>query len=1096
MSRLARIRWLLLAGASLVIAACGRDAGPSGADIARNNEAVALMGQYRNEEAREVFAELAERYPEWVDVRINEAIATLNRQREGDEQRALALLEPVLKSHPDHPRANYVAGLLHFYLGDAAKALPHFRAAAQHAPDDAHVSYFTGQALVQLGRIEDALAEFRRALMLDPYLKSAYYGAALALRRLGRTDEARALMADYQRLAGNPRAHLAEFRYTRMGPLAEAWAVDLPESRPAPEVSGPLFGEAVTIGSLGRVPEDASIAVADLDDDGDLDLLLAVPDGLSQVWMNQHGRFVALAEHPLSGIPDVVAAAFGEIDVDGGVVAYLCRKGVNRLFQRVQGEWIELEAAEWADAGDCADVQAIDADHDGDLDWWVANADGPNELYSNNSDHSWRRLSRDAEPLLAGPGQGASQLLAVDLDRDGDLDLITLFVQPPHRVLENDRLWRYRSAPGFEAFRTRPLYALTAADPTASGRDTLYALDDQARLLAWAPDASDWQVLLDGASRQPESAGLMAADFDGDGHPDLLLHDADGFRVLDVHDGEARLQHAVEAPLEALATVLLEPAQGPALIGVVRTGDGAELRLWPAGTGRHRFLALDPRGQDDSADGIRSNPAGIGTEVLVRVDSRWTRLVRLDRHSTPGQSLMPLSVGLGGAERADFVRLEWSDGVLQTEMGLAAGEVHRIVEQQRQLSSCPVLFGWNGTGYEFISDVLGVGGIGFLLEPGRHAEPRPWERFRFPDGAMVPKDGRYRLKISEPMQEVAYIDHAALEIYDLAAGWNLVLDERMGTGGPPVTGQPLFYRGEGMIRPARAVDATGRDQLAAVIGRDGAAASVGRRDRRFLGLLESPQSLTLEFDRVINPPGSRPVLVASGWVEYPYSQTVFAAWQAGRRYRSATLEARGRDGWQTVHPEFGYPAGMPREMALPLDALPEHTTALRLSWGIEIYWDSVAVVHAEDPGPALLAMHRVTPDRARLAKTGFARRHTFEQRRPWYDYDQRAPFWDTRYPAGAYTRLGPVDPLIEATDNALALVGPGEELDLAFAAPPVPAGVRRVVVLEIHGFAKDMDLYTGQGGRVDPLPRVPGRGDPEQIARLHQRYHTRFLDGE
>ena len=58
-----------------------------------------------------------------------------------------------------------------------------------------------------------------------------------------------------------------------------------------------------------------------------------------------------------------------------------------------------------------------------------------------------------------------------------------------------------------------------------------------------------------------------------------------------------------------------------------------------------------------------------------------------------------------------------------------------------------------------------------------------------------------------------------------------------------------------------------------------------------------------------------------GWVEYPYAQTVFAAWQAGAPYPAPTLEARDGDGrWHVVAREFGYPAGMPRRMTLPLAA--------------------------------------------------------------------------------------------------------------------------------------------------------------------------------
>ncbi|MBY6204061.1 tetratricopeptide repeat protein [Halomonas denitrificans] len=1088
---------LLLAAA---LAGCGGDHGPTDAEIVRNNEGVALMGQYRNEEARAIFAELTAARPDWHEVRVNEAIATLNRQNEGDERRALAMAEAVLADDPGNPSAAYVAGLMHFYLGDAETALARFSTVRETRPDDPHVAYFAAQALAQLGRHDDALALYRAAIDLDPYLRSAYYGAALSLRQLGDADAARVMLADYQRFADNPRAHLAEFRYTRMGPLAEARAVGRSErARPDDAPTGPLFAEPLRHGRIDAVGRPASLTTADIDGDGAQDLLLAAGSGAgTEVWLQRDGAFERVEDHPLAGIADVDAVAWGVPDVSDDLAVYLCRAGENRMLQRSGTNWTPAAEDVLDDSGACADVAALDADHDGDLDWWLANADGPNELLSNNLDGSWRRLADDAEPLLAGPARPSSQVLATDLDGDGDADLVTLQAQPPHQVLVNDRLWQYREAEGFDAFRSHPVTAVVAGDLDARGRNHLFTIDAAGDLLEWQPDdAGDWspRMLVEDASRDPAHAGLAVQDFDGDGRPDLLLHDGDGFRIHAVADGEVEVLAEEAVALRALVPVLIDPARGPALVGLVADGSAGVLTQWPAGPGRHGFLAIAPSGRSDAADGMRSNPSGIGTELLLRVGDRWTRVDAYGNHSARGQSLQPIAIGLGGAARADFVRLQWTDGVLQTEMALAGGEVHAIAEYQRQLSSCPVLFAFDGDGFEFVSDVLGVGGIGFLFEPGRYAEPRPWEFFRFPDGTMQPDGDVYRLKIAEPMQEIAYIDTARLNLYDLAAGWNLVLDERMQTGEPTVSGAPLFYRDDAVLAPVRAHNDRGENVLASLSSADFDAAPPGPRDPRFLGLLADEHVLTLEFGRVINPAGTRPVLKAFGWVEYPYSQTVFAAWQAGEAYRAPTLEARTERGWQVVHAHFGYPAGMPREMALPLDALPPGTTALRLRSNLEIYWDQLGVIYAEYPGDALLAVHRVASERARLAKTGFARRTTLAQRRPWYDYQRRSAFWDTEYPEGYYTRLGPVDPLVEAADDALALIGPGEELDLAFAAPPPAAGARRVVVLDIRGFAKDMDLYTDTGGRVGPLPSTPGVGDPEQRERLHAEFMTRYKGG-
>lgn len=1077
-------------------------------EIEANNRGVGLMGQYRNEDARQVFAELLAARPDWVDVEVNLAIATLNRQRENDELVALDIVERVLEDHPDHQRARYIAGLMRFYIGQNEPALAHFQTLRETVPDDAHLAYFTAQTLAQLGQAEAALELYEQAIELDPYLRSSYYGAALILRQLGEPEAAREQLATYQRFANNPRAQLAEFRYTRKGPLAEAQAVSLD---PMPELAGrpagELFAEPVQLGSLGMHSSAVTVTTADLSGDGLQDLFITGGVGHGNQLWQQTAEGFRPSPHPLNAIEDVMAVAWGDVDNSGQLEAYLCREGANSLRSAALG-WAPMAgSADVADATPCFDVALFDADHDGDLDIFVANR-GHNELFNNNLNGSFRRLSHEAEPLLAGEAVASRQVLPVDLDGDRILDLVVLNAAPPHQVLHNDRLWRYQPASGFDRFVESPLVAVVAADPAATGQQRLITADEAGQLQIWQPDASgDW--LAETLLQLPAPVtSLLAIDLDGNGRQDLLVQHAEGVGVWgfdnqsddQIDDLASTLEprFAFDQPVLAMAPILIDATAGPSLAVVIEEPDDAPptLWLWPPGEGRYPFVSVQVSGMTDAGEGMRSNASGLGTRVVARVGQRWSLVDQLDPHSAVGQSLQPIALGLGDGERVDFLKLFWTDGVLQTELSLAPGPVHRISELQRQLASCPVLFAWNGERFDFVSDLLGVGGIGFFQEPGVYAEPRPWEFFIFPEGTIMPREGRYELKISEPMEEIAYIDTASLHIHDLPPGWGVTLNERMYTGSGPVPdGSPVFYPLSSIRRPVRAINDRGEDVTAAILSQDHVAADPGPRDRRFLGRLAEDHVLTLEFDEVINPPGSNPVMLAYGWVEYPYSQTGFAAWQAGADYRPPSLYAYAAGEWQSVHQQFGYPAGMPREMSMALEALPAETTALRLVGNWEVYWDLIAVVDAQ-PAPAEARHWQQPIVEARMAKTGFARRDTMAQQLPYYDYNDRSPFWDTLYPKGYYTSLGPVEPLVVEANNAFAIVGPGEELHLEFDAPSplTDEGWQRRVVLEVRGFAKDMDLYTLDGETVGPLPYTEGV-DSSQRDALHARYLKRFQGG-
>lgn len=1090
-------------------AACRMGPAPSSPltleQVAGNNRGVGLMGRFDYAEAAKAFDEVAGARPEALDAQVNLAIALLNQQGPNELARSERVLrERVLAIDAGHRRGRYVLALLLLNDGRTTEALPHFRAVADADPPDAFAAYFAARCLAA-DQPEEALAWYRKAIALDPRLRSAYYGAFQALQRLQRGEDGRDLLQRFEDLDRDPQATVAEFKYLRMGPLATAITIDRDRTVTTPPApAGRVFATAtplITAAFPWRSDASAgpvSITAADLDGDGRLDVFAAgagtkaTPNAL--MTGQADGSFQPQPDHPLASVTAVRAALWGDYDNDGLVDVFLGRsQGGSQLWRQVTaGSWRDVTRAAGIVAPEAAvDGALFDADHDGDLDIVLLSAGGPLRLLNNNGDGTFRNIAPAAG--LAGNDRGARSLAIADLDADRDADLIVVRQSPPHDVYINDRLWQYHRASGTDAFANAAIEAVLAGDTDANGDTELYT-DGPRGIERWTRDRQQaWQPQRLAAS-ETRAAGpnraarqLALTDVDGDGTLDLIASRGSAWAVIDPASAESRsLPVTVAEPaVEAWTVGLFDPARGPSVIGLSSAGAAV---VWGPGPGRHPFLALAMSGRDRKSDQLRSNLSGIGASVAVRTGSRWTALNTWRWQSGPGQGLQPFALGLGGAAEADFLAVTWSDGVFQTELSLAAGAVHRVEETQRQLSSCPVLFAFNGRTFGFVTDVLGVGGIGFLERPGVYSEPFPNERVLLPIGSLVPKDGRYQVKIGEPMEEITYLDTASLSVYDLPPGWQMTLDERKSITGSQPTGEPRFFARD--LVPSRATTLAGEDVTPAITTADGVAAPVGTPDRRFIGRTALSR-VTLEFDRPIDAGGASPLLVIDGWIEYPYAQTIFAAWQANAPYRAPSIEARDHDGrWHMVLKEFGYPAGMPRQMSVPLTGLPRGTTALRVSTTQEIYWDRIAIAFPESV-PAV-RHQRMPVSAARLDEVGFPQRTTGPQRRPHYDYDRRSPLLDTRHPRGWYTAIGAVEPLVASADDAVAIFGPGEEVHLEFdAPPPPPPGWTRRIVLEVRGWCKDMDLYTRDGDTVAPLP---GRASPRREA-LHSRFNTRYEAG-
>ena len=1145
-------------GATLMLSGCGESASQpaqapapalplDAATVAALDRGVGEMGMFEFAAAEATFAAVVKTHPALYEARLDHAIAILNQSGDGSQTRAIELLDGILKDHPGDLRAEYCQGLGYLFLGDPGRALPRFQRVAAQQGVDPYAQFYVAQCSELQGDLEAARGFYTRAAELDPYLRSALLGLQRVQARLGHEAESAAALDEFQRLADNPRSHLAEFKYTRMGSIGEAV---LPESPPRAVLRqpGPIVAalDAMPIDGLPPAPGIvvALVPAADINGDGTLDFVAQVDyveesrverrfvrSGANGRWTMDASTADALrrgrhmwGDLNNDGLVDVV---FGRVDAATRIIGGGMWLGWAQ--QTSPGEWRSWTFAGMAEPGDDV-VLCADLDHDGDLDLLFTNATGSGVMWNLGRAGAVEPIAWERREI---PGTLTSaRATAADLDNDGDLDLLLWSAGgAAAQVWKNDRLWAWSREPALGAFESSGPGAVVVFRRNEDGHPAIATLVDgygggthQAMQL-WESSQGTWTA--GPRTAVTNAMALWVTDLSGSGHANIVVLENDApigpiptspipvipapasaaLAILDAHGGLVERINGVPAGLE-LAVI---DARGPVGVAPAVTAGGPARWLAP-GSGRWPYAALSFRGRIDPSQQMRTNASGIGTRMDARIGGEWVARDALPwRGGGNSQALEPIAVGLGDAASADFVAIDWPDAVTQTELGIAAGS-QTVVETQRQISSCPVIFAWNGSSYQFVTDCLGVGGIGFLAGIERSASgslravyppARPWERVAIGGAdALAAQDGAYQIRLGEPMEEACYLDAARLVAWDVLACWQVALDERMGVNGAPPTGEACFFRSS--AQPVSAVVAVGgaheSDQSKAIAERDGSAADFGAADPRFIGRLGKEAVLTVDFPTALDGHAGDPALLVDGWVEYPYSSTGFAMWQASAPYQALSMEARdpATGAWKSVVAEYGYPAGMSRRAVFPVprSALPPGCTALRLRTTMEIYVDRVEVAWFEPcPQARRVAAPLLT---ASVVDAGFAARVPHPQRRPDYDYARRAPLWDCRKQPGLYTQFGECTPLLAATDDAVAIFGAGEEVQLRFdaAATPSPApGMSRTWVLEVDGWCKDMDMLTGDGATLGPLPLRDGKSTTPARDALHAQFNIRWAGG-
>ncbi len=463
------------------------------------------------------------------------------------------------------------------------------------------------------------------------------------------------------------------------------------------------------------------IALGDLDGDGDLDALVAWAGGTFGMRNDGSGTMVVDPTMDIDGGAVVrgLSVAIADLDVDGDLDAWMGEYPTGDLLLWNDGTGRFTSERIWEGDPRFSPWSGTfgDLDGDGDLDLYVAmlvpNLEpepvldgtiepGPNQVYMN---HGLGRFVRESDARI--PEEGGLGLTfhapLVDLDSDGDLDVYEAndwgYYVAPNRYLENDGTGHFTVQP--DCACQVPMYAMGASvgDVEGDGQPDLVVTNLNTPSLF----VNDGGVMADatlayGAAVMPSetnfsSWGASFLDFDRNGCTDIAI--AFGRLSADVSlDYDGLPQDATDPEMQA--NVLL---MGTCKPGFERL-EGSDFDRY---LDRDRAVAVGDLDRDGRADLITSgkhfvrvwmggggcdngatvrlsqpgeNPAAIGARVTLRAGGRDEVMWMLPS-STHSSNALELVFGLGDAEEGSISVL-WPDGGRTDDVPVRAGELLTI----------------------------------------------------------------------------------------------------------------------------------------------------------------------------------------------------------------------------------------------------------------------------------------------------------------------------------------------------------------------------------------------------------------------------------
>lgn len=976
-------------------------------------------------QAVDEFKKALDMVPDSARERVNYGIALLHA---GKTAEGIAELEKAQKQDPKIPHTWFNLGIAYKKDSKYEQAIAEFEGMLKLVPNEPISHYNLGVLYKLNGKTDEALKEFELSSKLNSRLAGPHFQLYNAYRTLNRAEDATREQQVFQDIK-KQQAGAAVPEDLEWSFYSEVYDITDPANATETEPAKPVKLNARKLGD-GFDAATAGLVTADVDGDGNPEIIAWSSSGV-KVFKN--GSAGAL-ECGLGGVKDVISISPGDFNNDGLADLAILTKSGAELWANRKGKFEKLNVV--IPEGAYNKAVWIDYDHDYDLDLFLLG--DKSALLRNNGTAGFSDVS-NSFPFVAGRAVDGA-MFDVTPDTDG-MDLVVVYSDRPG-VLYVDKLGgRYEA---------QDLNLIPAGAKSVAAADLN---NDGATDLIVGTAASTMPIFNrrgsfdKGDPLGAASAGVAIVDLENRGIGDVAV------------GGSVFRNQGLGKFLETKSAI----ADAAVLAAVDFDGDG---RNDLAEVGRDGSLVFLRNETETSNGWLRAGLLGVknlklayGAKIEIKAGAHYQKRTYF------GQ---PLVFGMRGYKEAETVRITWPNGLIQNEVHQAAGKAFSYKEAQRLSGSCPMIFTWNGQSFNFLTDVLGVAPLGASSGDGSYFPVDHDEYVQVPGEAMVPRNGKYEVRISEELREVSYLDRIQLIAVDHPASASIYTNDKFKS--PPFPDFRLFGVTK-PIHPKSARDDDGKDVLPQLLKRD--KKYPDSFSRTYTGVA-SIHRLDLDFGSAAA--ANRSVLILNGWVDWADGSTFLAASQESKAgLIMPYLQVRNAKGeWQTVIEDMGIPAGKPKTISVDLTGkFLSASREVRIVTNLCVYWDEIFL--SEDTGSPETVQTPVDAEYADLHFRGFSKPVIHPERRQpenfLYDEVSAVSTWNPT--SGNYTRYGDVRPLLSAIDDEMVIMGAGDELNLKFDAKNLPVlrpGWKRDFLLLVDGWAKDADANTAFAKTVEPLP--------------------------